>query len=207
MSTQTLRNWQKKIERGLDFRPEEGVYRLARTLFTDRELFDLEMELIFEKQWIFACHESQIPQPHDFITLQAGRQPMIITRDGKGELHALSNTCQHRGTTLTRVGHGNQSTFTCPFHAWCYKSDGKLAKVKGPAEYGSDFDKQQLGLKPARIASYRGFVFISLDTESTLGLTDFLGDAALFFDLMVEQSATGELEVLPGISSYSYPAN
>lgn len=207
MSTQTLRNWQEKIERGLDFRPEEGVYRLARTLFTDRELFDLEMELIFEKQWIFACHESQIPQPHDFITLQAGRQPMIITRDGKGELHALSNTCQHRGTTLTRVGHGNQSTFTCPFHAWCYKSDGKLAKVKGPAEYGSDFDKQQLGLKPARIASYRGFVFISLDTASTLSLKDFLGDAALFFDLMVEQSATGELEVLPGISSYSYPAN
>ncbi|MFG1172256.1 anthranilate 1,2-dioxygenase large subunit [Erwiniaceae bacterium CAU 1747] len=204
---QELKEWQQVIEKSLDFRPEEGVYRIARAMFTDEALFDLEMELIFEQQWIFACHESQIPNPHDFITVQAGRQPMLITRDGKGQLHALSNTCQHRGATLTRVTQGNQSTFTCPFHAWCYKSDGALAKVKAPAEYGSDFDKKCHSLKQARIESYHGFVFISLNTESDLSLRDFLGDAALFFDMMIEQSETGELEVLPGVSTYTYPAN
>lgn len=208
MSTlQELQNWQHVIENSLDFRPREGVYRIARSMFTDPSLFDLEMELIFEKQWIFACHESQIPKPHDFITMQAGRQPMIITRDGKGKLHALANTCQHRGATLTRIGQGNQSTFTCPFHAWCYKSDGVLAKVKAPLEYGSDFDKSRHGLKQARIASYRGFVFISLGTDSDLSLAEFLGDTTLFFDMMLEQSETAELEVLSGISTYTYPGN
>lgn len=208
MSTQrSLTQWQEFIENSLDFRPDEGVFRVARDIFTDRELFDLEMELIFEKQWIFACHESQIPNPNDFITMQAGRQPMIITRDGKGELHALANTCQHRGATLTRVCKGNQSTFTCPFHAWCYKSDGRLVKVKAPGEYPADFDKSSRGLSQARIASYKGFVFISLDTESTLSLEDFLGDTRLFFDMMVEQSATGELEVLPGQSTYTFNGN
>lgn len=207
MSARNLSQWQDYVRGCLDFRPVEGVYRVARDIFTEPELFDLEMELIFEKQWIYACHESEISQPNDFLTLRAGRQPMIITRDGNGELHALINACQHRGATLTRQGSGNQSTFTCPFHAWCYKSDGRLVKVKAPGEYPEGFDKATRGLRKARIQSYKGFVFISLDTQASDSLEDFLGDARIFFDMMVAQSPTGELEVLPGKSTYTYDGN
>ena len=202
-----LTEWQTFVEGCLDFRPDEGIYRLARRMFTEPALFDLEMELIFEKQWIFACHESQIPNNHDFITLQAGRQPLIITRDGKGALNALANTCQHRGATLTRVSAGNQSTFTCPFHAWCYRSNGDLVKVKAPEQYDECFDKKERGLARSRIESYKGFVFINLDAEGAESLEDFLGDTKLFFDMMVEQSETGELEVLPGQSVYTFDGN
>ncbi|WP_423358474.1 anthranilate 1,2-dioxygenase large subunit [Pseudomonas citronellolis] len=205
--SKSLAQWQDYIRGCLDFRPAEGVYRIARDMFTEPELFDLEMELIFEKQWIYACHESEIPNPNDFITLRAGRQPMIVTRDAGGQLNALVNACQHRGATLTRVCKGNQSTFTCPFHAWCYKSDGRLVKVKAPGEYPADFDKASRGLKKARIDSYRGFVFISLDATATDSLEDFLGDAKVFFDMMVAQSPTGELEVLPGRSAYTFEGN
>lgn len=199
--------WKTFVSECLDFRPDEGVYRIARDMFTEPELFDLEMELIFEKQWIFACHESQIPNNHDFMTMQAGRQPLIITRDGKGELNALANTCQHRGATLTRVSAGNQSTFTCPFHAWCYRSNGDLVKVKAPDQYDECFDKKTKGLAKSRIESYKGFVFVNLDPEGTESLEDFLGDTKLFFDMMVEQSETGALEVLPGISNYTFDGN
>ena len=205
--SKSLAQWQDYIRGCLDFRPAEGVYRIARDMFTEPELFDLEMELIFEKQWIYACHESEIPNPNDFITLRAGRQPMIVTRDAGGQLNALVNACQHQGATLTRVCKGNQSTFTCPFHAWCYKSDGRLVKVKAPGEYPADFDKASRGLKKARIDSYRGFVFISLDATATDSLEDFLGDAKVFFDMMVAQSPTGELEVLPGRSAYTFEGN
>ncbi|MND47011.1 Anthranilate 1,2-dioxygenase large subunit [compost metagenome] len=206
-SNKNIAQWSEYVSGCLDFRPEEGVYRIARDMFTEPELFDLEMELIFEKNWIYACHESEIANKHDFMTMRAGRQPMIITRDGNGELHALINACQHRGATLTRVGKGNQSTFTCPFHAWCYKSDGRLVKVKAPGEYPEGFDKATRGLKKARIESYKGFVFISLDVAGTDSLEDFLGDAKVFFDMMVAQSPTGELEVLPGKSTYTFDGN
>ncbi|NIE65858.1 anthranilate 1,2-dioxygenase large subunit [Burkholderia sp. Ax-1719] len=199
--------WQEFVGGCLDFRPAEGVYRIAREMFTEPELFELEMEFIFEKNWIYACHESEIPTPNDFITMRAGRQPMIISRDGNGQLNAMINACQHRGATLTRMSKGNQSTFTCPFHAWCYKSDGRLVKVKAPGEYCEDFDKSTRGLKKARIASYKGFVFISLDVEGTDTLEDYLGDARIFFDMVVAQSPTGELEVLPGKSAYTYEGN
>lgn len=205
--SKSLAQWQDYIRGCLDFRPAEGVYRIARDMFTEPELFDLEMELIFEKQWIYACHESEIANPNDFVTLRAGRQPMIITRDASGQLNALINACQHRGATLTRVCKGNQSTFTCPFHAWCYKSDGRLVKVKAPGEYPADFDKASRSLKKARIESYKGFVFISLDVNATDTLEDFLGDAKVFFDMMVAQSPSGELEVLPGRSAYTFEGN
>lgn len=199
--------WRDFVSGCIDFRPDEGVYRIAREMFTEPELFDLEMELIFEKNWIYACHESEIPNPNDFLTMRAGRQPLIVSRDGNGALHAMVNACQHRGATLTRMSKGNQSTFTCPFHAWCYKSDGRLVKVKAPGEYGDDFDKAERGLKKARIASYKGFVFVSLDAQGTDSLEDYLGDARVFFDMMVAQSPTGELEVLPGKSAYTFDGN
>lgn len=202
-----VEQWKAFIQSCLDFRPAEGVFRIARDIFTEPQLFDLEMELIFEKNWIYACHESELANNHDFVTMRAGRQPMIITRDGDGQLNALINACQHRGTTLTRVGKGNQSTFTCPFHAWCYKSDGRLVKVKAPGEYPEGFDKATRGLKKARIQSYKGFVFISLDVHADNSLEDFLGDAKVFFDMMVAQSPTGKLEVLPGKSAYTYDGN
>lgn len=195
------------VERALDFRPDDGVYRVSRNIFTDRTLFDLEMEHIFENTWIYACHESQIPNPNDFYSVQIGRQPILVTRNPAGKLHALVNACQHRGTTLVRVRQGNQSTFTCPFHAWCYKSDGRLLKVKDPDQYGPDFRLEDHHLKSASIESYKGFVFVNLSANLTVSLESFLGDAKKFFDLVIAQSPTGELEVVPGASSYSYDAN
>ena len=207
MTSSNLQQWNDLVDGCIDFRPQDGVFRVARDMFTQPELFDLEMEFIFEKVWIYACHESEIPNKHDFLTVKIGRQPIIVSRDGNGELHAMVNACEHRGATLTRVAKGNQSTFTCPFHAWCYKSDGRLVKVKAPSEYCEDFDKSSRGLKQGRIASYRGFVFVSLDTQATDTLEDFLGDAKIFLDLMVNQSPTGELEVLQGKSAYTFAGN
>ena len=207
MTSRSITEWQDFIKNCIDFRPHDGVYRIARDMFTETELFDLEMEQIFEKVWIYACHESEIPKNNDFVTVQIGRQPLIVSRDNNGELHAMVNACEHRGATLTRVSKGNQATFTCPFHAWTYKSDGRLIKVKAPGEYCEHFDKTTRGLKQGRIASYRGFVFVSLDSQATDSLEDFLGDAKVFLDLMVDQSPTGELEVLQGKSASTFAGN
>lgn len=86
---------------------------------------------------------------------------------------------------IRKFSRGNQSTFTCPFHAWCYKSDGRLVKVKAPSEYCEDFDKNSRGLKQGRITSYRGLFFVSLDTTATDSLEYFLGDAKIFLDLIM----------------------
>ncbi len=54
--------------------------RVHRTVYTDQEIFDREMENIWEKTWVYCGHETQIKRPGDYVTVQIGRQPMIMVR-------------------------------------------------------------------------------------------------------------------------------
>ena len=87
----------KKLEAMLEDDPAKHVYRLDRSAFTDEQLFELEMKYIFEGNWVYLAHESQIPNVNDFLTVYIGRQPVVITRSKDGNLNALANTCTHRG--------------------------------------------------------------------------------------------------------------
>src|SRR5829696_5524155 len=98
--------------------PEQGIYRARRDMFTDPDLFDLEMKHIFEGNWIYLAHESQLPDNNDYLTMWMGRQPVIVSRTRDGELTAVVNACAHRGAMVCRRKKDNRSTWTCPFHGW-----------------------------------------------------------------------------------------
>lgn len=189
--------------------PENGIFRARRDMFTDEELFELEMKHIFEGNWIYLAHESQIPNPNDYFTVNMGRVPVVITRDKTGELRALINACSHRGAMLCRFKRANKATFTCPFHGWTFSNTGKLLKVKDPkgAGYPDQFDcdgSHDLTRVP-RFESYRGFLFGSLNPDVS-SLEDYLGEARKMIDMVADQSEEG-LEVLRGGSTYTYDGN
>ncbi|WCT74132.1 Rieske 2Fe-2S domain-containing protein [Sphingomonas naphthae] len=187
----------------------EGVYRCRRDVFTDEALFDLEIKHIFEGNWVFLAHESQIPEPNDYFTTWIGRQPIVITRDKGGELHAVINACAHRGAMLCRRKHGNKGSFTCQFHGWTFANTGKLLKVKDgkTGDYPASFNTKGSHdlTKVARFESYRGFLFGSLNPD-VLPLEQHLGSTRVVIDQIVDQAADG-LEVLRGSSSYVYDGN
>jgi benzoate/toluate 1,2-dioxygenase subunit alpha len=188
---------------------EAGVYRTNRRIFTDEEIFELEMKHIFEGNWVYLGHESQLPAPGDYFTTYMGRQPVVITRDRDGELHCLINACAHRGAMICRRKTDNRMTLTCPFHGWTFRNDGTLLKVKDPddAGYPATFDVNGSHnlTRVARFDSYRGFMFGSLNADVML-LTEHLGDTTQVIDMLVDQSPDG-LEVLRGSSSYTYDGN
>lgn len=187
----------------------KGVYRCKREMFTDEELFELEMKYIFEGNWIYLAHESQVAKVNDYYTTKIGRQPVFITRNKDGELNAFINSCSHRGATLTRFKHGNKGTFTCPFHGWTFNNSGKLLKIKDPNNTGYPESFNCNGShdlkKVARFASYRGFLFASLNAD-VQELEDFLGESKKIIDMIADQSPDG-LEVLRGSSTYVYEGN
>ncbi len=187
---------------------ERGIYRCRRDIFTDEALFELEMKHIFEGNWVYLAHESQIPEPNDYFTTSIGRQPIVITRDKGGELHAVINACAHRGAMLCRRKHGNKGSFTCPFHGWTFNNAGKLLKVKDgkTGEYPAGFNTDgSHDLKRIRFENYRGFLFGSLNPD-VLPLEEHLGGAKAVIDQIVDQAPDG-LEVLRGNSSYIYDGN
>jgi len=188
---------------------EKGIYRCKRDVFTDPRLFELEMKHIFEGNWIYLAHESQIPDVNDYYTTQMGRQPIFIARNKDGELNAFINACSHRGAMLCRYKSGNKATYTCPFHGWTFNNSGKLLKVKDPKDAGYpesfDCDGSHDLKKVARFESYRGFLFGSLNPD-VKPLVEFLGESAKVIDMIVDQSPEG-LEVLRGSSTYIYEGN
>src|SRR6476620_2033203 len=134
--TETLDHLSATLARAVVDDPEAGVFRANRRIFTDEELFELEMKHIFESNWIYLAHESQLPEPGDYFTTYMGRQPVVITRDKDGELHCLINACAHRGAMVCRRKTDNRTTLTCPFHGWTFRNDGTLLKVKDPEGAG-----------------------------------------------------------------------
>ena len=198
-----------KINNALIVDREKHIYRCHRSIFTDPQLFDFEMKHVFEGNWLFLAHESQIAQPGDYYTLTLGRQPVIITRDKKNELHALINSCAHRGAMLCRRKTGNKSSFTCPFHGWTFSNNGKLLKAKDESTGGYPETFKHEGShdlkKLPRFQSYRGFLFGSLNAD-VQPLEAYLGETCKIIDLIVDQAPEG-LEVLNGSSSYVYEGN
>jgi benzoate/toluate 1,2-dioxygenase alpha subunit len=188
---------------------EAGVFRCRRDIFTNADLFELEMKYIFESNWVYLAHESQVPDNNDYYTTYIGRQPVVITRDKNGELHAVINACAHRGAMLCRRKHGNKGSFTCPFHGWTFSNSGKLLKVKDEktSQYPPQFAKGgSHDLKRvARFEIYRGFLFGSLNAD-VAELEDYLGETKVIIDQIVDQAPNG-LEVLRGNSSYIYDGN
>jgi len=175
--------------------------RVHRSVYTDQEIFDLEIKHIFEKTWVYCGHESQVSKAGDYYTLTIGRQPMVMTRSEDGSINVLYNRCPHRGVQVCGNQHGNTGkSLVCSYHAWTFHLDGKIKAI--PLKSGYDgtrmtADNPDCSMKSAaRVDQYRGFVFASLSSEGP-SLAEFLGDARVAFDDMCDRSPVGEVEVVP----------
>src|SRR5262245_66226924 len=84
--------------------------RIHASLYTDPRIFDDEMERIFEQGWVFVGHESEVPNPGDFVTRPLGTQPVIMVRERDGAVAVLLNRCMHRGTMVSQAAPGPAGT-------------------------------------------------------------------------------------------------
>jgi len=181
--------------------------RVHRRIYLEQEIFDLEMERIYENNWIFVGHESEVAETGDYKTVPIGTQPAIMTRDEHGEIQVLMNRCMHRGSTICQEHRGNSPTFRCWYHGWTYNLRGELIGVPYADGYGSSFDKRKFSLiKAARVERYRGLVFASLNPEVER-LTDYLANAKYYLDLFMDLSPEGEVEARSGTHKYGYDGN
>src|SRR3712207_439673 len=94
---------------------DNGRLSVSRRAWFDPEVFRLELERVFSRAWLFLGHESEIPEPGDYVTRRLGLDPVIVVRGENGELSVVANTCRHRGIKLCRSDRGNASHFRCPY--------------------------------------------------------------------------------------------
>ena len=186
---------------------EKGQFLLDRSVHVSEEVLRKEMTHIFSKCWIYVGHGSELKKPGDFQTRRVAGRPVIFARDQKGEVRCFFNTCRHRGAIVCADRAGNARRFMCVYHGWIYGNDGALARVPGEDAYTEAFDKTSLGLKgPAKFENYRDFWFLNLDPNA-VSLREYLGKTTEYIDLVVDQSPSGKMEILPGTQEYDVNAN
>ncbi len=184
---------------------------ISRRIFSDPQIYDAEQERIFARCWLFLAHETQIPNPGDYLTCKMGETPVIVVRDISGSVRVLINSCRHRGNSVTRNDAGNARTFTCPYHGWCYDLQGKrvppgsLVGVPGiEAYYDEKIDLDAWGLTPvAQVDSYRGLIFATFDPAAP-PLATYLGDFRWFLDLVFDR---GDYAAAPGVVRWRMKCN
>ena len=142
----------------------EKAETLPPECYTDAEFYHLEKEALFNHEWLCVGRESDALNPGDYFTTHIVDEPIIVVRNKKGELNAMSAVCQHRAM-LVAEGKGNARAFRCPYHHWTYSLDGNL--LKGPAmERTCDFIKEDYNLPSFQVEIWLGFVFINFDDEA-----------------------------------------
>jgi phenylpropionate dioxygenase-like ring-hydroxylating dioxygenase large terminal subunit len=169
--------------------------RVHRSIYTDAAIFEREMTHVFGAVWVYLAHESQIPNPDDFVTARLGLRPLIVVRDSHGKIRALYNRCTHRGARVCRQERGNARTFQCAYHGWTYFNTGKLRGVPWPEGYACDFKDAQFNLAQVpRVESYRGFIFGTLNLDAP-SLSEYLGLVKDPVDQWIDRHPGGKVQV------------
>ncbi len=179
--------------------------------YIDDEVFALEMEHLFANTWVYVGHASQVPQVGDFYSTTVGNQPVVMVRHTDRSIKVLYNRCPHKGVKVAPEGCGNTGKFfRCPYHAWTYRTDGKLLSIplkKGYDNTGFECSEAAQGMPPAgAVHVYRDFVFCRLSPEG-VGFEEFFGASLSTLDNMVDRSPEGKLEVAGGVMRYMHQCN
>ena len=69
--------------------PERG--QIPSLIFGDPLVYELEMDNIFARSWLLAAHESEVPEPGDYVTRYLGEQNAIIARGEDGVVRVFLN--------------------------------------------------------------------------------------------------------------------
>lgn len=125
-------------------------------------LTELEKDQLFRTHWQIVCHVSDVPNPGDFMTLDAFGERVLVVRDRDDALRGFLNVCRHRGSRVVAEEHGNcRNALVCPYHGWVYNLDGTLRGAARPESF-PEIDRVAFGLPPVDLEVWNGLVFVRL---------------------------------------------
>ena len=162
-------------------------------IYTDDTLFREEQDKVFNKVWIIACHESEVPNAYDYRTFQhPGGAKLFMIRGEDMKVRSFYNICPHRGNTLLYDPVGNAKRITCIFHAWSFDAKGACTDISRAKQgYQERYCTADAALREVRAdIGYGGFVWVNVD-DTAPSLAEYIGPAME----MLDEQLNMELEV------------
>jgi glycine betaine monooxygenase A len=139
-------------------------FALAREFSIDPGIYQIDLDRIWRRGWLFAGHSCQARAPGDYFVFDVDTDSVIVIRGDDGQLRALHNTCRHRGMRLCREAAGHVRAVVCPYHQWTYGRDGALLACGG-MDRDEGLEREDFPLHRAHVREVGGLVFVSLGAE------------------------------------------
>uniref|UniRef100_UPI0035658E8A aromatic ring-hydroxylating oxygenase subunit alpha n=1 Tax=Immundisolibacter sp. TaxID=1934948 RepID=UPI0035658E8A len=176
---------------------DDGSARVSRQIFVDEAIHALEIERIFNRCWLFVGHESEIPNPGDYVTRRMGSDQVILMRGPDSRVGVFLNSCSHRGVKVCRADSGHAKQLICPYHGWTYDTAGQLLTTGFDDFYAGKLDKRANGLKAvAQVDTHGGLIFATFDPQA-VSLAQYLGDSRFYLDLYFNRTPGGMVVLSP----------
>ena len=135
-------------------------------LYSSEEVYRLERERIFAKDWMCVGLAADIPKPGDYVTFSVNDQPILTIRGDDGEVLSFSNVCLHRMMPLAEGRGSCGRKLVCPYHAWTYDTRGKVIGAGHMGGRDPAFDKKQYRLPEIRTEIWEGWTYVTLNPDA-----------------------------------------
>jgi phenylpropionate dioxygenase-like ring-hydroxylating dioxygenase large terminal subunit len=143
-------------------RPVDQASMLPPRAFHDPAVLDFEQRAWFGRDWLCVGREEDAAQAGEYFLASVAGESIIVIRGHDDRLRAFYNVCRHRGSQIETRERGRLVRFQCPYHAWTYDLAGQLQRASH-TDALVDFEPSHNGLVAARLSTWLGFVFVSLD--------------------------------------------
>lgn len=151
-------------------RPIERANGLPNAHYINHAVFEEERAALLVKGWAGLAVAADVPEPGDALPVQFLGMPLLMVRDTSGTVRVFQNTCRHRGMILVDAPRNIAGAIRCPYHSWCYATDGRLVAtphVGGPGQNTADgIDRSLLGLVEVQSHIWMDVVWINISGDA-----------------------------------------
>ncbi len=138
--------------------------RVPKERYYDPAFFALEAEQLWPKTWQMACRLEEIPGAGDFAEYEILDQSVVVVRTEDLGVRAFHNACRHRGVRFAQGRGSRPGGFVCPFHGWCYGTDGHNARVTQASMFAPhNLEPGDIDLTPVRCETWGGCAWVNFD--------------------------------------------
>ncbi len=164
--------------------PLEEASTIPASWYTDKRVYELELQTVFARSWQLAGRIDQLLTPGQYVTTEIALEPIVVVRGNDNELRSFFNVCRHHAAAVMTEPQGKANQLRCPYHGWTYSLEGEL---KGTPDFSEvcNFDRSQYGLLPVEAAVWEKWVFVRVENGDHISsvanssaddtLEDFLG--------------------------------
>lgn len=151
-------------------RPVSEANGLPNEHYIDHNIYDEEKHALLFSKWAGLAVGADVPDHGDAVPITFLGMPLLLIRDRSNQIRVFQNTCRHRGMIIVETPQKIEGAIRCPYHSWCYATDGRLVStphVGGPGHNThKDIDRATLGLIEIRSHIWRDVVWVNIDGKA-----------------------------------------